>query len=71
MSYCQKYVLRFFFKNCHVSSDYQYVERKENPWFNEICQEKRYIFLQKLSLFRQNKNFQSRVAMTRARSDYK
>ena len=26
-----------FFKNCHVSSDYQYEERKENPWFNEIC----------------------------------
>ena len=29
------------FKNCHVSSDYQYVERKENHWFNENCQEKK------------------------------
>ena len=64
------------------------MDRKENPWFNEICQKKkkkkrkkkkkkkkkrkkRYIFLQKLNLFRQNKNFESRVAMTRARSDYK
>ena len=33
-----------FFKNCHFSTDYQYVERKENPWFNEICQEKIHIF---------------------------
>ena len=37
----------FYFFNCHVSSDYQYVERKENPWFNEIWQEKRHIILHK------------------------
>ena len=60
-----------FLKTCNTNSSNQYDVKRENPWFNEECEKKRYIFLQKLNLFHANKDAESRMAMTRARSDYK
>ena len=54
-----------FFKTYNTNSSYQYDENRENPWFNEAREEKRYIFLQKLNIFRANKDAESRMAMTR------
>ena len=51
-------------KTCNTKYD----EKLENLWFNEECEEKKYIFLQKLNLFRANKDAESRMAMTKARS---
>ena len=48
-----------------------WIEKKIPGLMKFVKKKKRYIFLRKLNLFRQNKNFESRVAMTRARSDYK
>ena len=60
-----------FFKSSKVNNSYKYDEKHENPWFNEDCEEKRHVFLQKLNLFRTLKNDKSRITMTRARSEYK
>ena len=60
-----------FFKKCKFGGNSAYDEIRENPWFNEACQEKRYIFLQKLNIFRLHKDSASREAMAKARSDFK
>ena len=60
-----------FFKTCKITSDFQYDENKENPWFNDDCEEKRYIFLQKLNIFRSNRDTESQTSMASARSEYK
>ena len=60
-----------FFKSCKANNSYQYEEKRENPCFNEECEEKRYVLLQRLNIFRTNNNAESRMAMTRAGSDYK
>ena len=56
-----------FVKSSKVNNN----EKRENPWFNEDCEEKRHVFLQKLNTFRTFKNDESRIMMTRARSEYK
>ena len=48
-----------FFKTRNTSANYTYNENRENPWFNEDCEEKRHIFLQKFNYFRSNKNAES------------
>ncbi|MCG7875034.1 MAG: reverse transcriptase domain-containing protein [Candidatus Thiodiazotropha endolucinida] len=60
-----------FFKTCNTSVNYTYNEKRENPWFNADCEEKRYIFQQNLNYFRTNKNAESQALMARARSEYK
>ena len=45
--------------------------KDDAPWFNEICREKRFYFYQMLNKYRENKNDESRINMTRARSEYK
>lgn len=60
-----------YFRESKSSTNYIFNESKENPWFNEECAEKRYIFLQKLNLYRNFNNTESRAALSKARSDYK
>ena len=60
-----------FLKSSKVNNSYKYDENRENPWFNEDCEEKRHVFLQKLNIFRTFKNDESRIMMARARSEYK
>ena len=45
--------------------------KDDAPWFNEICREKRFYFYQMLNKYRENKNDESSINMTHARSEYK
>lgn len=46
-------------------------ESNINPWYNEECHEKKYVFLYMLDKYRECKSDINRINMVKARSDYK
>lgn len=45
--------------------------KKQNPWFNRDCEEKKQTFLANLNIFRDNKTNNNRINLVKSRSDYK
>lgn len=54
-----------------TSSTENFSNKKENPWYTEECQEKKYCFLYLLDKYRKSKSDINRMNMIRARSEYK
>lgn len=45
--------------------------KKENPWYNEECNNKKFYFLHMLNNYREAKTNENRIGMVKARSEYK
>lgn len=45
--------------------------KKHNPWYNRECEQAKYVFLNNLNIFRQNKCDMTRINLVKSRSDYK
>ena len=67
-----RYFLRQRKRSFQTYPAYIAVKIKQNTFgLTKNVKKKRYIFLQKINIFRANKDAESCMAMTRARSDYK
>ena len=53
------------------SSNEPFSYKKDAPWFDDTCRDKRFYFHQMLNRYRENKNDDSRINMSKARSEYK
>ena len=45
--------------------------KHDAPWFDDTCRDKKFYFCQILNKYRENKNDNSRINMSKARSEYK
>ena len=53
------------------SSNKPFSYKNDAPWFDDTCRDKRFYFYQMLNRYRENKNDDSRINMSKARSAYK